>query len=51
MVVGFVATAGDDAVRERVKTEGLRLREFGQGMFLATDPSGNVVEVVRQAAP
>jgi len=40
-----------DAVRERVKTEGLRLREFGQGMFLATDPSGNVVEVVRQAAP
>ena len=37
-----------DAVLERVKAEGLGLREFGTGMFLATAPSGNVVEVVRQ---
>ncbi len=37
-----------DAVLQRVKDEGLGLREFGEGMFLATAPSGNVVEVVRQ---
>ena len=37
-----------DAVLQRVKAEGLGLREFGTGMFLATAPSGNVVEVVRQ---
>lgn len=37
-----------DAVLERVKAEGVGLREFGTGMFLATAPSGNVVEVVRQ---
>ncbi len=40
-----------DAVRERVKAGGLRTREFGAGMFLADDPSGNVVEVVRLATP
>ena len=37
-----------DAVLQRVKAEGLGLREFGTGMFLATAPSGNVVEVVRE---
>jgi len=37
-----------DAVLERVKAEGLGLQEFGTGMFLATAPSGNVIEVVRQ---
>ena len=37
-----------DAVLQRVKAEGLGLREFGAGMFLATAPSGNVVEVVRE---
>ena len=40
-----------DAVLDRVKAGGLRLREFGAGMFLANDPSGNVVEVVRQRIP
>jgi|TARA_B100001964_G_scaffold74517_1_gene84664 catechol 2,3-dioxygenase-like lactoylglutathione lyase family enzyme len=40
-----------DAVLERVKAGGLRVRERSAGMFLADDPSGNVVEVVRQAAP
>jgi predicted enzyme related to lactoylglutathione lyase len=39
-----------DAVLERVKAGGLRVREFGTGMFLATGPSGNVVEVVRNQA-
>ena len=40
-----------DAVLDRVKAGGLRLREFGAGMFMANDPSGNVVEVVRQRTP
>lgn len=38
-----------DAVLERVKAGGLRVRERSDRMFLADDPSGNVVEVVRQA--
>ena len=36
-----------DLVLERVKAGGLGLKEYGSGMFLANDPSGNVVEVVR----
>ena len=40
-----------DAILERVKAGGLRVRERSAGMFLADDPSGNVVEVVRQTAP
>ncbi len=44
-----IYTIDFDAVRDRVKAGGLRIREFGDGMLLATDPSGNVVEVVRQA--
>ncbi len=40
-----------DAILERVKAGGLRVRERSAGMFLADDPSGNVVEVVRQAVP
>ena len=36
-----------DVVLERVKAGGLGLKEYGSGMFLANDPSGNVVEVVR----
>ena len=39
-----------DAVLERVKAGGLRVRERSTGMFLASDPSGNVIEVVRQSA-
>ena len=46
-----IYSADFDAVRKRVKAEGLRIREFGAGMFLADDPSGNVVEVVRLATP
>ena len=37
-----------DVVLERVKAGGLGLTEYGSGMFLANDPSGNVVEVVRR---
>lgn len=40
-----------DAVLDRVKTGGLGVQHFGAAMFLATDPSRNVVEVVRQATP
>lgn len=40
-----------DVVLERVKAGGLCVRERSAGMFLADDPSGNVVEVVRQAVP
>jgi predicted enzyme related to lactoylglutathione lyase len=39
-----------DGVLEQVKAGGLRVRERSAGMFLADDPSGNVVEVVRQTA-
>ncbi len=39
-----------DAVLKRVKASGLRVREWSAGMFLASDPSGNVVEVVCQSA-
>lgn len=46
-----IYSADFDAVQERIKAEGLRIREFGAGMFLADDPSGNVVEVVRLATP
>ena len=44
-----IYTRDFDGVLERVKAGGLRVREFGTGMFLADDPSGNVVEVVRLA--
>ena len=40
-----------DAILERTKAGGLRVRERSAGMFLADDPSGNVVEVVRRQAP
>jgi predicted enzyme related to lactoylglutathione lyase len=49
-VVAIYSTAADD-VLERVKAEGLGVQEFGGFMFLATDPSGNVIEVVRQRTP
>lgn len=39
-----------DTVLERVKAGGLGVREYGTGMFLATGPFGNVVEVVRRPA-
>ena len=39
-----------DAVLERVVAEGLGHQQYGDFMFLANDPSGNVVEVVRQRA-
>ena len=47
--VGAIYSRDFDGVLERVKAGGLRVREFGTGMFLADDPSGNVVEVVRLA--
>ncbi len=40
-----------DAVLERVKAGGLRVRERGDRVLFADDPSGNVVEVVRQTTP
>ncbi len=40
-----------DAVLERIKKGGLGVRERGDRVLFANDPSGNVVEVVRQATP
>tara|TARA_B110000858_G_scaffold11827_1_gene12113 strand:+ start:8168 stop:8992 length:825 start_codon:yes stop_codon:yes gene_type:complete len=45
-VVAIYSSAFDE-VLERVKAGGLGLTQYGTGMFLADDPSGNVVEVVR----
>ena len=39
-----------DGVLERIKAQGGYVRERGNGLFFARDPSGNVVEVVRQTA-
>lgn len=49
-VVAIYTTTADD-VLERLKAEGLGVQEFGGFMFLAKDPSGNVIEVVRQRTP
>lgn len=38
-----------DGVLERIKKAGLGVRERGDRVLFANDPSGNVVEVVRQA--
>jgi len=38
-----------DGVLERIKKTGLGVRERGDRVLFANDPSGNVVEVVRQA--
>ena len=46
-----IYSAQFDTVLDRVKAGGLGHLEFGRGMFLANDPSGNVVEVVRMRAP
>ncbi len=46
-----IYTSDFDAVLERVKAGGLGVQQFGAGMFLAKDPSGNMVEVVRLATP
>ena len=46
-VVAIYTTAFEQ-VLERVKAGGLGVKEYGTGMFLANDPSGNVVEVVRR---
>ncbi len=40
-----------DAVIQRVMAEGFGHREFRPGIFFVNDPSGNVVEIVRQRAP
>ena len=40
-----------DAVLERLKIGGLGVRERGDRVLFANDPSGNVVEVVRQTNP
>jgi predicted enzyme related to lactoylglutathione lyase len=34
-----------------MKAEGLEIQEFGGFIFLAKDPSGNVLEIVRQRTP
>ena len=39
-----------DGVLERIKKGGLGVRERGDRVLFANDPSGNVVEVVRQSA-
>ena len=43
-----IYTTDFDGVHARVEAEGLGYRMFGEHMFLADDPSGNVVEVIRQ---
>ena len=43
-----IYTTEYDAVLERVIAEGLGYRELRPGVLLLNDPSGNVVEVVRQ---
>ena len=40
-----------DAVIQRVMAEGFGHREFRPSHFFVNDPSGNVVEIVRQRAP
>ena len=45
-----IYTTEFDAILERVVTDGLTHRKFSEGMFLVNDPSGNVVEIVRQRA-
>ena len=37
-----------DAVMQRVEAEGFGYTKFGPGVFFVNDPSGNVVEIVRQ---
>lgn len=43
-----IYTTDYDAVLERMKAEGFYVRERGDRIIFARDPSGNVVEVVRQ---
>ena len=40
-----------DGVLERIKKGGLGVRERGDRVLFANDPSGNVVEIVRQSTP
>ena len=46
-----IYTTKFDAVIQRVMAEGFGHREFRPGVFFVNDPSGNVVEIVRQRAP
>lgn len=46
-----IYTTDFDAVLARVNAEGRRVRKYGSSMFLADDPFGNVVEIIRRAAP
>ena len=48
--VAIYSTEADE-VLERMKAEGLEIQEFGGFIFLAKDPSGNVIEIVRQRTP
>ena len=48
--VAIYSTEADE-VLERMKAEGLEVQEFGGFIFLAKDPSGNVIEIVRQRTP
>lgn len=48
--VAIYSTEADE-VLERMKAEGVEIQEFGGFIFLAKDPSGNVLEIVRQRTP
>ncbi len=48
--VAIYSTKADE-VLERLKAEDVEVQEFGGFMFLAKDPSGNVIEIVRQRMP
>jgi len=48
--VAIYSTKADE-VLERLKSEGVEVQEYGGFMFLAKDPSGNVIEIVRQRVP
>ena len=43
-----IYTTEIDAIIQRVKAEGFGYTEFRPGVFMVNDPSGNVVEIVRQ---
>ena len=48
--VAIYSTEADE-VLERMRAEGVEIQEFGGFIFLAKDPSGNVLEIVRQRTP
>jgi len=48
--VAIYSTEAEE-VLERMNAEGVEIQEFGGFIFLAKDPSGNVLEIVRQRTP